>query len=123
MKIQTRYRGLALSMLAVNSPFPPPSISPISAVSRPIRTTRHPTNRAALLSDAAHDGRHDVRVFAAVNSLTGLLTSPGTGTDKGLNTAWALHGSSYMNTDAAVLAMFTKSNPDLKITSRARVMP
>jgi hypothetical protein len=31
---------------------------------------------------------------------TGLLTNPGSGVDEGLNTAWALHGSSYMQTPA-----------------------
>jgi hypothetical protein len=38
--------------------------------------------------------------FQAAYSLTDLLTSPGTGVDKGLNTAWALHGAAYMNTGA-----------------------
>ncbi len=36
--------------------------------------------------------------FQARHSLTGLLTNPGTGADAGLNTAWALHGQSYMKT-------------------------
>jgi hypothetical protein len=36
--------------------------------------------------------------FQERHSLTGLLTSPGTGANTGLNTAWALHGQSYMKT-------------------------
>ncbi len=36
----------------------------------------------------------------SMSSTGGLLTSPGTGVDEGLNTAWALHGSTYMNTGA-----------------------
>ncbi len=35
-----------------------------------------------------------------MSSTNGLLTNPGTGVDEGLNTAWTLHGSSYMNTGA-----------------------
>ncbi|MBN2011567.1 T9SS type A sorting domain-containing protein [candidate division KSB1 bacterium] len=41
--------------------------------------------------------------FQHVNGLsgsTGLLTNPGSGESEGLNTAWALHGSTYMNTDS-----------------------
>ncbi|MDZ7265651.1 MAG: choice-of-anchor D domain-containing protein, partial [candidate division KSB1 bacterium] len=33
-----------------------------------------------------------------MSSTSGLLTNPGTGVDEGLNTAWTLHGSAYMNT-------------------------
>ncbi len=35
-----------------------------------------------------------------MSASTGLLTSPGTGVNEGLNTAWVLHGSQYMNTAA-----------------------
>jgi PKD repeat protein len=36
--------------------------------------------------------------FAHFFGLAGLLTSPGVGVDEGVNTAWALHSASYMNT-------------------------
>ncbi len=36
-----------------------------------------------------------------MSSSTGLLTSPVTGVNEGLNTAWALHGSGYMSTNSS----------------------
>jgi len=52
--------------------------------------------------------------FQAVYSLTDLLTNPGTGVDKGLNTAWALHGSSYMQTQSDGFGNVNRIKPGLE---------
>jgi hypothetical protein len=99
MKTRTIYKSLALSFLACRL-----------AVSTPVYIANsgsfpaYPYNTSSYKQSGAFvgcgptTGAMIFAYFAAVKSASGLLTSPGTGTDKGLNTAWALHGSTYMNT-------------------------
>ncbi len=69
----------------------------------------YPYNTASYMQGGAYvgcgptTGAMIMGYFHHVNSLsstTGLLTNPGTGVNEGLNTAWTLHGSQYMNTQA-----------------------
>jgi hypothetical protein len=64
----------------------------------------YPYNTAAYMVGGAYVGcgpTTGAMIFAYFQhhfGLTGLLTNPGAGVNEGLNTAWALHGASYMNT-------------------------
>jgi hypothetical protein len=52
--------------------------------------------------------------FQAAHSLTDLLTNPGTDVNKGVNTAWALHGATYMNTGADGFGSVLNIKPGLE---------
>jgi hypothetical protein len=55
-----------------------------------------------------------------MSSTGGLLTNPGTGVDEGLNTAWTLHGSTYMNTGADGFGSQNNIDPGLENYATSR---
>jgi hypothetical protein len=65
----------------------------------------YPYNTAAYYSGGAYVGCGPTAgamffgYFAHEFSAPGLLTTPGVGVNEGLNTAWALHGAAYLDTD------------------------
>jgi hypothetical protein len=100
MKIRTLCRSLALSLLAFQMAVSADYISNFSSFPAYPYNTSSYKQSGAFVGCGPTTGAMILAYFQAVHSLTGLLTNPGTGTDAGLNTAWALHGQSYMKTDA-----------------------
>jgi hypothetical protein len=99
MKKRVRLWSLALPFLAARLLFSSPVyIADFSSFpAYPYNTTSY-RQGGAYVGCGPTTGAMILAYFQSAQVLKGLLDSPGSGTDKGLNTAWALHGSAYMNT-------------------------
>jgi hypothetical protein len=100
MKVRTLYLSLALSLPAYHLAVSADYISGFSSFPAYPYNTSSYKQSGAFVGCGPTTGAMILSYFQTVHSLTGLLTNPGTGVDKGLNTAWALHGASYMKTEA-----------------------
>ena len=121
MKIRTGYWSLALPLLACQLAISAPEyIANFSSFPAYPYNTSSYKQSGAFVGCGPTTGAMMFGYFQAVHSLTGLLTNPGTGVDKGLNTAWALHGASYMNTDATGLGDVYKIKSGLENYTKSK---